>query len=70
MIIFIFICLVVGLFLGVILAGGNGIITLFSDPIECPACGRKIKVRGNSTRCYKCRSKLYKHANGQYMVRQ
>jgi len=69
MFVFILICVLIGVVLAFVLASGDAVLTLFSSPIECPACGRKIKVRGTSARCYKCKSKLFKHANGQYMVR-
>jgi Zn finger protein HypA/HybF involved in hydrogenase expression len=40
----------------------------FASPtIECPVCGRNVKLYGNATRCYKCKSKLIKHANGNYI---
>ncbi|WP_376701709.1 DUF2614 family zinc ribbon-containing protein [Cohnella xylanilytica] len=69
MLIFVFFCVIfAGSF--IIFAfykAGRG---LASPSTICPACGRSIKVYGNSTVCYKCKSKLFKHADGTYMVRR
>ncbi|WP_083832681.1 DUF2614 family zinc ribbon-containing protein [Paenibacillus lactis] len=42
-------------------------IALSRPPIECPVCGRQINVVGKTPTCYKCRSSLILHANGQYI---
>lgn len=57
----------VGIFIMLIYKSGQSAVALSKPSIECPVCGRSIHVVGNATKCYKCKSKLIKHANGNYI---
>lgn len=65
-------------FLGIILAGilifiiykfFESIVALSSPKVECPVCGRKINIVGTTPQCYKCKSRLIKHADGHYIAK-
>lgn len=45
-------------------------VMIFTKPGECPNCARKFKQVGKTPKCPHCKAKLFKHANGQYMIRQ
>lgn len=56
--------------LGLFLFGmGWAVFITLKKGIPCPACGRKFKGAGKKPQCYKCGTKLFKHKNGEYMVR-
>lgn len=40
-----------------------------ATPFVCPACGREIKLVANTAKCPKCKTKLFKHADGTYRLR-
>ncbi|WP_409346779.1 DUF2614 family zinc ribbon-containing protein [Paenibacillus sp. MBLB4367] len=47
----------------------KGSAAVFVAPELCPVCGRKIKVIGKTPICYKCRSKLIRHADGRLIAK-
>jgi len=66
---FIFLIVVVAIVvIGAILV--SPFILIFVKPKNCPACDRKVRLIGKSTKCNHCKTKLFKHANGEYMVKQ
>lgn len=38
-------------------------------PTICPACEREVKLVIDNQKCPKCRTKLFKHSNGEYQIR-
>lgn len=65
----IMILIVVTLLLSFIFGIFWSIYVMFKKAIVCPACGRKFKGAGRQPKCYKCGTQLFKHANGEYMIR-
>ena len=62
-----FIIIVIGsLIVGIFVAP---FIMIFKKPFNCPVCERKIKLFGKISKCPHCKTKMFKHANGQYMVK-
>lgn len=54
-------------FVGAVIAAP--IVAMFVKPFNCPGCDRKIKLVGKTAKCRHCKTKLLKHANGQYVIR-
>ncbi len=44
-------------------------VLIFVKPSNCPSCDRKARFFTKSVKCPHCKAKLFKHANGSYMVR-
>jgi hypothetical protein len=65
----IIVLVVVGIAGAFVWMAGLAIFAMFRKPIECPACGRKIRIVEKSAKCYKCKTKLFKHSDGNYMMR-
>ena len=38
-------------------------------PTNCPSCGREVKLVNDNQKCPKCRTKLFKHGDGEYRIR-
>ncbi|NYV67280.1 hypothetical protein HYI36_18575 [Bacillus sp. Gen3] len=37
--------------------------------LNCPTCGRELKVIQKTIKCPHCKSKLFEHENGELMLR-
>lgn len=45
------------------------IAMVFTKPKKCPQCQVEQKFITKAPKCPNCKAKLFKHANGEYMIR-
>lgn len=43
-------------------------VLFFKKPTTCPKCGHKFKAVTKRLKCINCRTKLYRHTDGEYKV--
>gem|GEM_PF-6668062 len=41
-----------------------------SKSFKCPSCDREVKLITTTAKCPFCKTKLFKHSNGEYQIRQ